>query len=257
VAKPEFTGLSSDAVFVNKQRLRISVVDTLGTKLPGRIVVLTALPTDRTAGHKHTNTSSKPAGGFDVPQISTGSSGEATVWYTAPDVSGPIFIKGRSSGVGSVQVQVQIAVPDLSEYSSAIGALMVGDNPAHPRNHYATSDHTAALTELVRRYSAMFPDSAQLKINDTSLELGGLFDVDSAWTPPHQGHRRGRNTDIRTHEGCPVGQPNCSCHDRLPILSGDQMSAILSTWMILTNGTGSFIVHYPHGNACPHLHLAN
>jgi hypothetical protein len=38
--------------------------------------------------------------------------------------------------------------------------------------------------------------------NDTSLQFGGLYDVDTTavWTYPHKAHREGINTDLRIYD---------------------------------------------------------
>lgn len=35
-----------------------------------------------------------------------------------------------------------------------------------------------------------------LRVNDMSLPLGGLFDIDNNWMSPHSGHRVGLEVDI-------------------------------------------------------------
>jgi len=58
---------------------------------------------------------------------------------------------------------------------------------------------------LAELYRARFPNDPELRLNDASLERGGLFDIKYPartqwWTPPHKTHRRGSDIDIRANE---------------------------------------------------------
>ena len=57
------------------------------------------------------------------------------------------------------------------------------------------------VTSLVSLYSIIFPGDPVLRLNDASLERGGLFDIKASqgesWVPPHGTHRRGDIIDIR------------------------------------------------------------
>jgi hypothetical protein len=65
-------------------------------------------------------------------------------------------------------------------------------------NHYADPTHLSKLLKLADRFFAAY--GTPLTFNDTSLQMGGLFDVGTAaWFYPHKAHREGRNTDIRTN----------------------------------------------------------
>jgi hypothetical protein len=65
----------------------------------------------------------------------------------------------------------------------------------HNKNHYGTPQMITDIQEIARRFSIEY-SGLKLRINDISLEYGGLFDVGNNWNPPHSGHRLGNNTDI-------------------------------------------------------------
>ena len=57
----------------------------------------------------------------------------------------------------------------------------------------ARADSLSRLPDSLRSRQR-FP--ATLGVNDMSLELGGVFDIDRTWLPPHAEHRVGHNADI-------------------------------------------------------------
>jgi len=76
-----------------------------------------------------------------------------------------------------------------------------------------------------------------IRVNDTSLEWGGLFDVDNNWTPPHTQHRVGIHADVEIDSNDVLG--SCSpltpaelkmlikiitlVQGRLPVNEGDHL----------------------------------
>lgn len=69
---------------------------------------------------------------------------------------------------------------------------------AHPANHYLNGDALGKLMNLARLYKQVyFPFDPVLRLNDASLERGGLFDLGALWAPPHHEHRRGVVIDVR------------------------------------------------------------
>jgi len=67
----------------------------------------------------------------------------------------------------------------------------------HSGNHFGS----AALVEVIQNIASVFDSLHQgvkLRINDMSLESGGLFDIDinNNWNTPHKSHRVGTNADI-------------------------------------------------------------
>lgn len=71
---------------------------------------------------------------------------------------------------------------------------------AHPANHYLNGDTLGKLMDLARLYKQVyFPFDPVLRLNDASLERGGLFDLGALWAPPHHEHRRGVVIDVRAN----------------------------------------------------------
>lgn len=185
------------------QMITVSVVGSAGQIRSNRDVLLGLASTDNTAGHIH-GADGKPAGDLDRLQVNTGSSGVATVTFTAPDPSGPVLVIGSSPGARSTSVTIDVGILGLAELGPGANYGLTGDKPIHPLNHFATSSHIAQLMNLANKFYAQF--GLGLTFNDTSLPLGGLYDVGSIrWTPPHKGHREGLQTDVRTN-GLPEPQ---------------------------------------------------
>jgi hypothetical protein len=175
----------------------------------------------------------KPAGDLDNLQVNTGASGVKTVIFTAPDPSGPVDVLGSSTGASSAKVTIDVGILGLVVLGTGTNYDLTGDKPQHPSNHWATSSHIASLMNLANRYLAQF--GSKLTFNDTSLPLGGLYDVGSApWATPHKGHREGLQTDVRTNG-----------------LTGPQMVFLRRNWRSITG----IAVYDETATSEPHYHL--
>ena len=182
------------------QTITVSVEGITGP-LRHKAVSLTLAAVEGTAGHSHTG--SKPKGNFlptgsTILNLNTDSTGVKEIKYQAPDPSGPVKIIGTSSGAVSDTAEVLVAYLGLVELTEGANYLLTGDKPPHPRNHYATEAHIANLKKLADFFFAKFGDRPTF--NDSSLELGGLYDIAGTWTYSHKAHRKGRNTDLKTTE---------------------------------------------------------
>lgn len=186
----------------SRQTITASVLGIAGA-LKNMSINLTLSAFEGTAGHAHTG--SKPKGKF-LPSgattltINTGSTGVATITYMAPDPSGPVKLTGASPtyAATSDNVEIQVKYQGLVELTPGPAYLLTGHLDAHPRNHFGTEAHIANLKSLADFFFAKF--AARPTFNDTSLEHGGLYDVEGPWTYPHRGHRAGRHTDFRTND---------------------------------------------------------
>ncbi len=136
-------------------------------------------------------------------QFNTGPTGVDTVTFVAPDPAGPVTVTGTLSGARKGLAKVQVEVKDLMKLPIDPKYDTTGAKPVHPDNHYATQSHIGAVIALANEFWYQF--GKKLTFNDSSLELGGLYDVDLGaggggyWTYPHRGHRLGQNTDVRTN----------------------------------------------------------
>ena len=88
-----------------------------------------------------------------------------------------------------------VRVPGLNELHEGSDYKLIGDKPEHPINHFGTQELIADLQTIANQYVQLNP-GVRIRINDISLEYGGLFDINKDWSPPHKSHRLGTNADI-------------------------------------------------------------
>ena len=119
--------------------------------------------------------------------------------FTASIVSGPVKIKASSTGSSSDSATIEIGQWNLQELSTGAHYSLTGDIAGqHTQNHFGKAQHFDMIRKLADSYYAKFNEGPTF--NDTSLPLGGLYDVDSLhhWSAPHQSHGEGRSTDFKT-----------------------------------------------------------
>lgn len=217
---------------ISTQVITVSVTNSAGQIRPNRDVLLGLASTDNTAGHMH-GADGKPAGDLDRLQVNTGPGGVATVTFTAPDPSGPVLVMATSAGATSTTVTIEVGILGLEELGPGATYGLTGDKPIHQLNHFATGSHIAQLLTLANKFYAQF--GSRLTFNDSSLPLGGLYDVGSSrWTPPHKGHREGLHTDLRTNG-----------------LTAPQLVFVKRTWRSITG----IPVYDETATSEPHYHL--
>lgn len=106
----------------------------------------------------------------------------------------------------NMELGVRIMVPGLVELPPSPGLYVrCGDTasctdqdnvlPTHPSAFFGDPKLVANLQTLAQRFQALYPD-LELQLTDMSLPMGGLFDIDASWEPPHKRHRNGRSVDI-------------------------------------------------------------
>jgi hypothetical protein len=102
-------------------------------------------------------------------------------------------------------------VPDLNELGNGAHYELVGAPQNHagtndacrqtpPRsqhrlNHFGKQVLLTAIQSIAALYDSLRPGT-RLRINDMSLQYGGLFDANNNWNIPHREHRKGINADI-------------------------------------------------------------
>ena len=242
--KPD-SNVDQSAVVEATQTIDVSVIDTSGHAIPFKTVTLTLTAKEGDAGHLHMTANAKPPGtinGSTTASVPTGQSGVATVIYHAPEPSGLVWLKGTSSGAATAYKKIMIEVPGLVPFGVEVGAdsMIGGVTGVHTDNHNARPDHIARLAALMFMYNRQFPNGPKLKLNDSSLPKGGLFDINANWHPDHAAHRYGNNTDIRTAGG--------------DALSNLRLNAIEGIWMHLIGQRGQAGL-IKHTGAKPHYHL--
>ncbi len=73
-----------------------------------------------------------------------------------------------------------------------------GQTATHPNNHNGSTELHLFVRDLATLYNQQADpaDQGSLGLNDMSLPLGGVFDINSDWSPPHSRHRFGTDCDI-------------------------------------------------------------
>jgi hypothetical protein len=201
-----------------------------GRPAAGGSVTLTVAPRDSSGGHAHGIGAARPKGTFflageDISRdgrdtarvgqiaLTLSATGDAQPVYRTSGVSGSEVLTVRVQAEGRVVVatdSVVVAVPGLVELTEGGSVDTIGLTTSHPDSHWGAPAMAAAVRQLADSVSAFasriaalpfqarpsgrFP--SQLGVNDMSLRLGGLFDVDSTWTFPHVDHRDGFDADI-------------------------------------------------------------
>jgi len=149
------------------------------------------------AGHNH-GLDSRPVGIFESESCITDESGQCQVKYTAGDASGADKITASvvdtNSSMISASLELSIKVPGLVNFGTSSLWRLTGETGLHPDNHYLDETGTLGAFGLAVDFYETY--NATLGLNDMSLPLGGLFDIDGAWASPHKLHRTGRSVDI-------------------------------------------------------------
>jgi hypothetical protein len=181
--------------------LKIGVYSAQGTPVPNSTVTLTLTPTQRTAGHDHEGT--KPAGRLSVQNpVPTGATGEVTVKYTAPTPSGPVTIRGTSSGAQEAVKTINVGVPGLVTIARSGEHFTFQSSSRHASNDfYMAPGAMDVMTQIwnawVNTKRPIMP-SKKFTITAATLISGGLYDIEGNWTtsPGHVWHRQGGDMDF-------------------------------------------------------------
>ena len=104
---------------------------------------------------------------------------------------------------------------------------MVISLPEHAENRFGEFRFASFLYDVIG-------------INDMSLVVGGVFDLNNNWSPPHSNHSRGKAADIR-------GNGNANSVPRIP--------DVQNRFMDICRGYGATIVlHEFIGTSNEHFH---
>lgn len=122
--------------------------------------------------------------------------------YTSSEFAGQYEIRASSESATPAADTISVGLK-LQPISAGSHFSFIGETPAHPSNHFGTPTMNVRLAILADQ----FYDNTDvgLEFNDTSLPLGGRFEVADvstakpSWTSPrHCDHRWGQGTDVRT-----------------------------------------------------------
>jgi hypothetical protein len=155
------------------------------------------------AGHAHTNfTAGLPSSfvddtGLQAASCVTDQNGQCHLNYVVPEVSGAFAITATSQGAASPPKTVNVQLKGLVSLGPGVGFVSTGALPEHPVNHFGALQMAGVVVlSLAADYAAQ--RKGILGINDMSLQLGGLFDLDRLWDSAggHGLHRSGKSADI-------------------------------------------------------------
>jgi len=186
-----------------------------GRPAAGGSVTLTATPRDSGGGHIHGFGVARPKGTFflggeDINRdgedsarvgqiaLTLSATGDAQPVYRTSGVSGSEVLSVRVQAEGRVAVKtdsVVVAVPGLVELTTGGNVDTVGPTTTHPDSHWGTPAMVANLRALGDSLYSRY--AIHLQVNDMSLKLGSLFDLNADWRPPHLEHRVGTSADVR------------------------------------------------------------
>ncbi len=183
-------------------------------------VKLTSAPVDSSGGHSHT--ANRPTGYFGdsirdtvkTKELETGADTLRTSYLASLFGGKERIIATMKSFVAIADTDtVVVRVPNLRELLPGQHYELVGtplnhagtNDPCrstpptsqHYRNHFGTSTLLKALASISSAYDSLHT-GVRIRVNDMSLESGGLLDADTAriWRSPHKEHRKGINADI-------------------------------------------------------------
>ena len=181
-------------------------------------------------GHIHGPDDSRPRGtlgtGSTVSVGETSVDGSYLFDFYAPEVAGVHTIVATCDGcTEQAEARIVVRVPGLIRLSD-LRPLYELETPNrdtnHPDNHYLLPQAADALFDLSAWYFLRYSEGnfdptdprLALKLNDSSLVWGGLFDCFKTCTPgtpwgvPHKEHRRGIVVDVKSNgqpDGIPLG----------------------------------------------------
>ncbi len=191
-----------------------------GAIIPNCDIQIAVRARDGTGGHLHTD-ADRPGGEFDPSSGNSGPSGLLPTTYTAPEVSGIMDVSltgtapdGTPVLPGSATIGVELgglgAIPASGPgygTTSSVGHDLnnIFANPSAAANVQQFPVEFDLLVDLFRALGFPLPPTPTLAFTSLSLPQGGLFDVDAngdgaidnPWHPPHCGHRRGLEADLR------------------------------------------------------------
>jgi hypothetical protein len=195
-----------------KKMITVSVTRD-GMSLSNYAVTIAAKMMLPSAGHEHANQPpqnllgefkdirTKATGKSTITTV-TDESGQIRLDFTAPEFSGNLEIKATST-TDNVEdkKELVVKVPNLVEFAAGGDYSLTGTKEGkHTKNHFFYSQ--TAKDELVKAAKefadADWNTTGKIRLNDMSLESGGLFDLNAQWTngDGHDSHRIGRSVDI-------------------------------------------------------------
>ncbi|MEX1136003.1 MAG: Ig-like domain-containing protein [Balneolales bacterium] len=173
--------------------------ETDNEPVSGLPVLLSVTAVPNSGGHHHHE--GRETGRLYQAEGVTDEEGVFTTTFTSSEIGGEEWIAASSSQASqrdSVMIRVQvhglIPFPEGSYYQ------LTGADEAHPQNHFITNERARdhLITASAEFARASWNTSGSMRINDISIEWGGLFDLNQAWTNGrgHNSHRTGKDVDL-------------------------------------------------------------
>jgi hypothetical protein len=162
--------------------------------------------TPNSGGHNHDD-ANRPTGSWYPLSGNSGSDGWWETSYDPSEIGGEETFRlhcqpPNLSGSSAVWT-IFLEFPNLMPLTTGTNYELVGSTSTHFDSHYGEKATLNAIENLANDMASRYP-GLKLRINDMSLEYGGLFDLPADWTRRstdktkngHGSHRFGIDVDI-------------------------------------------------------------
>jgi hypothetical protein len=230
-----------------------------GQPIPGANITLQVQARDGSGAHLHTD-ANRPAGKFDPSSGVVGSDNLLHTVFTSPDVSGitDVTISGTLPDGTTCSPATSTIGTELSGLSaipaSGTGYTTTTSTGHDSSNNFANPSVGTNLQQVPVEFNGLVQslvstgalpaqNTPTLTYTSVSLTFGGLFDVDAnntgsithPWHPPHCGHRRGVEADLRIRNVPAQLRPALIMaitdqHFTMPVRSENQTNPTATHW---------------------------
>ncbi len=149
---------------------------------------------------------------MDAYSGTTGANGRWTTTLHAGEIASameytPSAANLEGSPFTGHPVTVTTGFVSLIDPGPTTGLRYTGQTATHPNNHNGSVELHFFVRDLATNYNndADPGDQGSFGLNDMSLPLGGVFDIQAGWSPPHSRHRFGTDCDIDRYAQRPDG----------------------------------------------------
>jgi hypothetical protein len=201
--------------------VQVRVTNAAGQPVAGERIRVRISPAPDSGGHAGVHSGPRPHGWLlpvsaiaarpGGPRIgslepewlgTTDAAGELRLRYRAPELAGVETLSAELAHDPETRAFVElrvglplVALPPNPDY------FLVGGTLAHPSaDNDAGTSHFVAAAVLPKLAAAAAEfrraTGLPLRVNDSSLPWGGLFDIDGGWERPHYNHRDGTDIDL-------------------------------------------------------------
>ncbi len=175
--------------------------------VPNCTVTVNVVPVKNSNGHFHnfkrpsSGISENKDGPFtDSLTVQTESSGRKVLWMKFTNIGQREIISACAAG-GCAYGDHYVGYGSLQFVFPTNNWFHVGgDTTGHGGNgwnHWMTPAAQRGLAAAVTQFRRSNPSQGKLALNDMSLPLGGTFDINKNWRPPHSKHSLGTAVDVR------------------------------------------------------------